>query len=195
MTAIDPATGQQVPLATVSGPDGAFPEEFGTAVGGGDVVVLMSNPPTQGSGTSPTGATAVAIRPGSRQERVLGPAIRAFAGMKPGTVWLWAGDAYKSGTLAQSYCSVREVTVSDTMLERPVSLSCDWTVVGATSKGLLVEDLGSQGGSDPIEAWDPTTGQFTPETGGLGATGGPNAAGVVAVAGNGVLPLGTPYRC
>jgi hypothetical protein len=103
-TAIDPATGQQVPLATVFAPDGTFPEEFGTAVGGGDVVVLTSIPPTHGGGTSPTGATAVAIRPGSRQERVLGPAIGAVAGIKPGTVWLWAGDAYKSTTLAQSHC-------------------------------------------------------------------------------------------
>jgi hypothetical protein len=182
VVAIDPATGRSIPIGRVPGSQVPFSGEFGTAVRGGGAVVLVTSPAAGGQGTS-TNGTAVAVLPGSTHVRVLGPAIGAFAGLTPGTVWLWAGDAYKSNLgPGGGHCSVREVTTGGAVVEGPVPIDCEYTVLGATSSGLLLEALGAQGFGIPLQFWDPRSRQFGQVTGGTDAVnGGPDPAGVVVV--------------
>jgi hypothetical protein len=100
-------TDQAVPIASVPDPCGHWQTDFGTALVGGDVVVLEASP-----GTSPLDdGTAVAVRPGTHWQRSLGEASQVVAGTQPGTVWKWFES---NGSL----CTLSEVSVDGPVLTR-----------------------------------------------------------------------------
>ena len=137
--------GRSVVVAHVSDPFGYWPNDFGTAVVGGDAVVMEKL-----SENGPNFGRAVAIRPGTAQQVSLGNASLVFPGSQSGTVWIL--------TSLPSACTIREVSVAGAVLVQPVRLSCSWTVLGVADGGLVIAPDGFDSSfADTVEIWNPVT--------------------------------------
>jgi hypothetical protein len=136
-------THRAVPIAEVPDPYGNWQADFGTALIGGDVVVLEAL-----ARTSPLDdGTAVAVRPRTHWQRSLGEASQVFAGTQPGTVWKWFES---NGSL----CTLSEVSVDGPVLHE-IAAPCTWTLLGVTAAGPVIAN--DMPGAHYVGIWSPTS--------------------------------------
>jgi hypothetical protein len=148
-------TGHRLDIADIRGPHGDWAQDFGTAVLGGYAVVVESVAPNAAGDNAQFG-TAVAVRPGTTWQHLLGPATQVIAGEQAGTVWIQTQHNYEDSF---SGCTVREVSVAGRVLRRPVRVSCLSDLLGVADGGLVI--AGSGDPTQTVVIWNPTTGRAT----------------------------------